>query len=70
MLRHLGLVFFASAFVASSGLADDAEATKRLDAVATRYKSLNAYEDHGILRVESTVRGDRTGDPDDGESVN
>jgi len=50
-------VLVASFLVCSHVRADDAEAMKRLDALISRYKSLDAYEDHGVLRIHSTIRG-------------
>jgi thiol-disulfide isomerase/thioredoxin len=55
--RRLSLVLVASLVACSNVRADDDPAAKRLDTLISRYKGLDAYEDHGTLRILSTVRG-------------
>jgi thiol-disulfide isomerase/thioredoxin len=55
--RRLNLVLVASLVACSNVRADDVPAAKRLDSLISRYKGLDAYEDHGTLRILSTVRG-------------
>jgi thiol-disulfide isomerase/thioredoxin len=55
--RRLTLVLVASLIACSNVQADDDVAVKQLDTLISRYKALDAYEDHGTLRILSTVRG-------------
>jgi thiol-disulfide isomerase/thioredoxin len=54
--RRLTLVLVASFIACSHARADDSPAAKQLDALIARYKGLDAYEDHGVVRILSSIR--------------
>jgi thiol-disulfide isomerase/thioredoxin len=54
--RRLTLVLVASFIACSHVRAEDPPAAKQLDALIARYKGLDSYEDHGVVRILSSIR--------------